>query len=101
MKGGLEGVDWGDMYNRFIARSTDETTHSVPDLEHCFYINHDETGASCAVYRSIEKRLIVVSFRGTCQPIDLITDATIAQDAWVEGEDVKDMYIPKVHAGFR
>ena len=53
------------------------------------------------MYRSLEKKLIVVSFRGTCAPKDLITDATITQDAWVEGEDINDPETPKVHAGFR
>jgi len=42
-----------------------------------------------------------VTFRGTCTPIDLITDVKIAQEAWVEGEDVKEPLIAKVHAGFR
>lgn len=74
---------------------------AVTDLEHCFFINHDETGACCAVYRSLEKKIIVISFRGTCAPKDLITDATILQDAWVEGEDVTNREIAKVHAGFR
>ena len=105
VKGGLEGVNWGEMYDKFLARSKqqNETLAALPieDLEHCFFINHDETGCSCSVYRSLERKLIFASFRGTCKPIDLITDATITQSAWVEGEDVKDQYIPKVHAGFR
>ena len=43
----------------------------------------------------------MISFRGTCAPKDLITDATITQDAWVEGEDVNRQDIAKAHAGFR
>jgi hypothetical protein len=94
------------MYNKFIQSKpysdTGKLKHlSGTDLEHCFFINHDETGGCCAVYRSLEKKLIVVSFRGTCAPKDLITDVTITQDAWVEGEDVNDPDTPKVHAGFR
>ena len=109
VKGGLPGVDWGDMYTRFIQRqsqdgsgpSADRTHLSGDDLEHCFFINHDSTGACCAVYRSLKQKLFVISFRGTCAPKDLITDATITQDAWVEGEDVNKQDIPKAHAGFR
>jgi len=71
------------------------------DLEHCFFINHEKTGATCAVYRSLEKKLIMVSFRGTCAPIDLITDASLVQEAWVEGDDIENQSIPKVHVGFR
>jgi Lipase (class 3) len=72
-------------------------------LEHCFFINHDQTGGSCAVYRSLEQRLIIVSFRGTCQPIDLVTDASIFQEPWVEGEygDEELPGLPLVHVGFR
>lgn len=99
VKGGLEGVSWGDMYHRFLARTHD--AEPINDLEHCFFINHDETGGSCSVYRSLEQKQIFVSFRGTCKPIDLITDASITQSAWVEGEDIKDPSIPKVHDGFR
>jgi Lipase (class 3) len=71
------------------------------DLEHCFFVSHQKTGATCAVYRSLEQKLIVVSFRGTCAPVDLVTDASLVQEAWVEGEDVDDQNIAKVHVGFR
>ena len=96
----MPGVDWGEMYDKYLERNKLDIL-PIADGEQCFIINHDETGGSCAVYRSLERRLIVVSFRGTCQPVDLITDASIAQDAWVEGEDVKNKDIPKVHSGFR
>ena len=32
---------------------------------------------------------------------DLVTDASIAQSAWVEGEDVEKPETAKVHSGFR
>jgi hypothetical protein len=37
----------------------------VEDSEHCFFVNHEETGACCALYRPLERKLIVVSFRVT------------------------------------
>jgi len=51
------------------------------DLKFCCFVTHDETGCSCAIYRSLGRRMICVSFRGTCAPKDLVTDATIAQSA--------------------
>jgi hypothetical protein len=101
--GGMPGITWGRLFEkhqeRLVGGSSLESS-PMNDLEHCFFINHDTTGATCAVYRSLEKKLIVVSFRGTCRPVDLLTDVSIVQETWVEGDELTD-YIPKVHAGFR
>lgn len=117
VSGGMPGIDWGDMYNRWMARQLRESdqdsdeeeirarafSESIAgtDLEHCFFINHEETGGCCAAYRSLEKKVIVISFRGTCATKDIVTDASVAQDAWVEGEDVTEEGVVKVHVGFR
>lgn len=115
VKGGTPGIDWGELYKRFTARqlrssgTTNEeeieaavsNTRIYGDMELCFHINHDDTGGSCCVYRSLEERIIAISFRGTCKPVDLFTDASIAQDPWVEGEDVEKEGVAKVHSGFR
>ncbi|KAL7540939.1 hypothetical protein ACHAXR_010488 [Thalassiosira sp. AJA248-18] len=108
VKGGLPGVEWGEMYDRMLGSDGDmvHPTTMDPrlagsDLEFCCFVSHDSTGCSCAIYRSLERKLICLSFRGTCAPIDLVTDASIAQDAWVEGEDVESAETPKVHTGFR
>ena len=112
VSGGMPGINWGSLYAMFLADerscrkrkevvSTDKGNLGGNDLEHCFVINHSETGGCCAVYRSLEKKLIVVSFRGTCTPIDLVTDASIAQETWVEGEDPNNPDTSKVHVGFR
>jgi len=62
------------------------------------------------VYRSLEEKRIVVSFRGTCAPIDLVTDASIVQVPWIESEEGYDeqtlknidhQTFPMVHVGFR
>ena len=71
------------------------------DLEFCVFVTHEKTGSSCAIYRSLEKKLIAVSFRGTCAPIDLVTDASIVQTPWVKGVDEKKENVPRVHVGFR
>ena len=107
VKGGMPGIEWGTLFRKHLSKTatSDDDGPSgslnVDDLEHCFFVNHDKTGATCSVYRSLEKKLIVISFRGTCAPVDLITDASLVQEAWVEGEDVKNQDIPKVHSGFR
>jgi hypothetical protein len=100
VKGGLPGVTWGKLYEKHIEKESIGTI-AGDDFEFCCVVTHDSTGCTCAVYRSLEKRLICVSFRGTCAPIDLITDASIAQEAWVEGEDAEKPETVKVHSGFR
>jgi Lipase (class 3) len=118
VKGGMPGIDWGNLYFNYNSVKTKGVTSddkissndyenvrssfsAVDDLEHCFFVNHEKTGATCAVYRSLEKKFIVVSFRGTCQLVDLLTDTSITQEAWTEGEDVKLPETVKVHVGFR
>jgi len=140
-KGGMPGIDWGDLYNKYLLSSSSSNTNTNNedqqqveeeqeqessktssstttssslinygrDLEFCFVINHDVTGGCCAVYRDLDQKLIVVSFRGTCEAVDLLTDASIVQEPWVEGtEETKDKQndentklVPKVHVGFR
>jgi len=115
--GGLPGINWGKLYdlNLGIDETTSEPTEAEAlatlggsDLEFCFFINHEETGASVGVYRSLEEKRIVVSFRGTCQPIDLVTDASIFQVPWVAGDydeqtlkNIDHDEFPMVHVGFR
>lgn len=118
VKGGLPGVEWGELYEKHIgqnimmmksssnaATGTNSTIADAliagSDLEFCCFVTHDNTGCSCAIYRSLERKLICISFRGTCAPVDLITDATIVQSAWVEGEDIEKPETIKVHTGFR
>lgn len=104
--GGMPGINWGSLYEKFLEQHQSENVEDKQnpggdDLEHCFFINHSETGGCCAVYRSLERKLIVVSFRGTCAPIDLVTDASIVQEPWVEGDDNQSPETAKVHVGFR
>ena len=108
VKGGLPGVTWGKLYQKHVMQNRDPDTDGTDDprlagsdLEFCCFVTHDSTGCSCAIYRSLERKLIAVSFRGTCAPVDLITDATITQVAWVEGEDVDNPDTAKIHSGFR
>ena len=107
--GSLPGVSWSELYERHIEDIRQNLPEGSPDPhlgaddnEFCFFVNHDRTGCSCAVYRSLKKRLITISFRGTTVPKDIITDASIVQEPWVEGVDESQQDdVPKVHAGFR
>ena len=103
-------MEWGELYEKYVnernrgsSSSSSSSSMDIPpaDLEFCCFVTHDTTGCSCAIYRSLERKLIFVSFRGTCAPKDLVTDATIAQSAWVDGESVDDINTAKVHTGFR
>lgn len=126
--GGIPGITWGALYDKYVEKvklllagsddntsdSGDEASMTLPghpgsvagllqldDLEQCFFIKNSVTGGCCVVYRSLHKRVIIVSFRGTCEIKDLFTDVNLIQEAWVEGEDVNDPNIAKVHVGFR
>jgi len=112
--GGLPGINWGKLYELNLEQGFDDESSSSletlggSDLEFCFFINQDQTGAAVGVYRSLEEKRIVVSFRGTCQPVDLLTDASILQVPWVAGEydeqelkNVDHETFPMVHVGFR
>jgi hypothetical protein len=108
VKGGLEGVMWATLYEKQVERFKKNLPEGAADphlggsdLEFCCFVTHDMTGCSCAIYRSLEKKLIAVSFRGTCELVDLVTDASIIQETWVKGEDINDKNAAKVHVGFR
>lgn len=108
-KGGTPGIDWEDLYEQYIQSTQfNKQAPEVPDphlggsdFEFCFFVTHEKTGCSCAVYRSLEKKRIVISFRGTCEPKDLLTDASIIQEPWIMGENADDESVAKVHVGFR
>jgi len=55
--GGMPGIDWGALHEKFMGRRTKDKEEEprpslmdIDDLEHCFYINHEETGTTCLVY---------------------------------------------------
>jgi len=100
-KGGLPGVDWGTLFELKRVKDGRGAEVEFHDLEMCFFLTHDKTGCTCVCYRSLEKKMIAISFRGTCQPVDLITDASLVQETWVEGEDIDAKHVRKVHKGFR
>eukprot|EP00591_Stephanopyxis_turris_P008345 CAMPEP_0195510144 /NCGR_PEP_ID=MMETSP0794_2-20130614/2883_1 /TAXON_ID=515487 /ORGANISM="Stephanopyxis turris, Strain CCMP 815" /LENGTH=820 /DNA_ID=CAMNT_0040637519 /DNA_START=32 /DNA_END=2497 /DNA_ORIENTATION=- len=102
VKGGLPGVDWGLLYEKHLAKTGKHVgDYTGQDLEMCVFVTNEKTGCSCAIYRSLEKKIIAVTFRGTCELIDLITDANLIQTPWVEGADKEAEDVLMVHVGFR
>jgi len=105
--GGSSGIDWGDLYSRHSNRLTAANLAGPDpdvigdDLELCVFVTHEKTGCTGAVYRSLVKKTIAVSFRGTCAPKDLVTDASILQTPWVRGAKEGEDGVLMVHAGFR
>ena len=49
------------------------------------------------LYRPLGKKRIAVVFRGTCELFDLVTDASITQEAWAKGEDTEGDDVAIVH----
>ena len=50
------------------------------------------------LYRNTDLKRITIAFRGTCAPLDLITDANLLQTPWVEGEDKEAQGVLMVRA---
>ena len=67
--GGLD-IPWRDLL-----------TPSHLKVRQCFYVSSDT--CSAAIYRSTADKTIILAFRGTCEPRDLVTDVSIAQSDWV------------------
>jgi len=89
-----EGVDWGALGSSVGGEATQNSAYEL-----CCFVSHQETGCTAGIYRSTELKKIVLAFRGTCAPVDLITDISLMQTPWVEGE--ADDTALMVHKGFR
>jgi hypothetical protein len=90
-----EGVDWHDLALRTATTSIFGTTAKH---ELCCVVAHRGTGCTALLYRDRAIRSVVVAFRGTCSLADIITDANLGQEPWLEGK--KDCP-ERVHAGFQ
>jgi hypothetical protein len=76
-------------------KSIDPCTKSGELIWNMLFHRPRRNRGCCAVYLSLENKLVVVSFRGTCATIDLVTDASIVQKPWVEGQDPKKEGVPR------
>lgn len=94
-KGGTEGIDWSTLADRVAA---EERTK----FELCCFLTHSETSTEAAIWRDVDRRLVVISFRGTSDVRDAVTDVSIVQTPLeapsVPGQKSDDPR--QVHSGF-
>ncbi|KAH8075192.1 phospholipase [Aureococcus anophagefferens] len=97
------GVDWSAL-NAAAAPDAGDFTPL------CF-VDHQRTGTQAGLWRDDRRRRLLISFRGTSEPRDLVTDASALMTPWRRDADLaRDGYddcVPSalgdalVHAGFR
>ncbi|KAH8076937.1 phospholipase [Aureococcus anophagefferens] len=97
------GVDWSAL-NAAAAPDAGDFTPL------CF-VDHQRTGTQAGLWRDDRRRRLLISFRGTSEPRDLVTDASALMTPWRGDADLaRDGYddcVPSalgdalVHAGFR
>lgn len=75
----------------------------------CF-VDHRHTGTQAGIWRDEKRKRLLVSFRGTSEPRDVVTDASAVMTPWArDARKNVDGYNsvpaaagdPRVHAGFR
>ena len=95
--GATEGVDWS-----VFARDG--------SYEQLCFVDQRNTGTQAGIWRDSKRRKLLVAFRGTSEPRDIVTDASAAMTQWardtkrdVDGYDSVPAAVgdPRVHAGFR
>lgn len=74
--GGTEEVDWGDLARAVGVEKT------AAALEFCAFVDCGATDTQAALWRDESRKRLVVAFRGTSAPGDLVTDAKILQTPW-------------------
>jgi hypothetical protein len=95
--GGSEGIDWSMLSKRVLASESDD----VDGYELCCFLSHRDTSAQVAIWRQRSSRLLVVSFRGTSDVIDVLTDISFLQTPLEQGyEGQKSDDSRMVHSGF-
>jgi hypothetical protein len=106
-EGGLWAVkpdgEWATLATtkRLVVRGKDASPH---DFEKVCFVESTRTDTQAAVWRCVQDRVCVVSFRGTemSKPMDVLTDVNLAPAAFtperVEVEDGEES--PRVHGGF-
>lgn len=98
-KGATPGLDWSTSF-----------PVSYGDYEPLCFVDHRFTGTQAGVWRDAQRRSLLVAFRGTSEPRDIVTDASAAMTPWardarrdVDGYESVPSAAgePRVHAGFR
>ena len=105
-EGGLWAVkpdgEWATLATtkRLVVRGKDASPH---DFEKVCFVESTRTDTQAAVWRCVQDRVCVVSFRGTemSKPMDVLTDVNLAPAAFtLERVEVEGTESPRVHGGF-
>lgn len=96
-KGGSEGIDWSILSKRVGVIGEDEKE----GYELCCFLTHRDTSSEVAIWRRRSERLLVVSFRGTSDILDVLTDVNFIQTPLEQGyQGQKSDDSRRVHSGF-
>ena len=74
-RGATEGIDWS-VLSRRVGR---EGYVEGDDFELCCFITHNGTSTEAGIWRDTATRRVVLAFRGTSDPRDMITDVNLLQ----------------------
>ncbi|KAJ1461286.1 hypothetical protein M885DRAFT_507178 [Pelagophyceae sp. CCMP2097] len=106
------GVDWSQLCTSYeeCARYGD-VAEAAAALEALCFVDHRDTGTQAGLWRDVKRKRLLVSFRGTSEARDVITDASAIMTPWerdatlpLDGyDDSVSLALgdPNVHAGFR
>mmetsp|Transcript_46903 Transcript_46903/g.77611 ORF Transcript_46903/g.77611 Transcript_46903/m.77611 type:complete len:742 (-) Transcript_46903:731-2956(-) len=96
-RGASEGVDWSELSKRVGTIGVDENDA----YELCCFVTHNATSTQAALWRDRAQRQLVLAFRGTSDPLDLLTDVNLLQTPFEFREDSRSSDDTRlVHAGF-
>lgn len=95
--GATPGVDWFEICE-------DLKSSRAAQYQALCFLDNRLTGTQAGIWRDEKRKSLLVAFRGTSEPRDLVTDASAATTAWAggSGDSVPPaLGDPRVHAGFR
>ena len=96
-KGASDGVDWSILSRRVGTVGFNEGDA----FELCCFVSHEATSTQAAIWRDCARRRVVLSFRGTSDVIDIVTDVNLLQRALEQRDDGRESDDPRrVHSGF-
>lgn len=96
-KGASDGVDWSTLSRRVGTVGFNEGDA----FELCCFVSHEATSTQAAIWRDCARRRVVLSFRGTSDVIDIVTDVNLLQRGLEQRDDGRESDDPRrVHSGF-
>lgn len=77
-RGATEGIDWSELSLRVGKKGQVD----AEDYETCCFIQHNATSTEVGIWRDLTRRKVIIAFRGTSDPRDMITDVSLLQTPW-------------------